>query len=427
MNDLRFIRQHPDLVRQALRNRRDDSPLDALLEADSQRRTLLSESEALKAQRNEVSRQIGRMRDRRAAAPMIAEMRQVGRRIAELDRSGAEQQARIAEIMLELPNLPHESVPVGAHDDDNVIIRMWGTPQSFDFAPRPHWELGEYLGILDLPRAAKLSGAMFTMLRGAGARLSRALIAWMLDLHVEQHGYTEVAPAHLVRREVMVGTGQLPRLEEDSYRVAADDMFLIPTAEVPVTNMHRDEIISEADLPLHYTAYTPCYRREAGAAGKDTRGMLRVHQFDKVEMVKIVAPEHSYDELESLLVNAEAVLQTLDLPYRVAALCTGALGAAAAKTYDLEVWSPGVEQWLEVSSCSNCEAYQARRMGTRLRRTDRSKRGPLEHVHTLNGSGLALPRTIIAILENNQRRDGSVVIPEVLRSYMGGMERISAP
>lgn len=427
MNDLRFIRQHPDLVRQALTNRRDDSPLDALLEADGQRRTLLGESEALKARRNEASRQIGRMQDRRAAAPMIAEMRQVGRRIAELDRAEAELQARITEIMLEMPNLPHESVPVGADDDDNVIVRTWGTPPSFDFAPRPHWELGEYLDILDLPRAAKLSGAMFTMLRGAGARLSRALIAWMLDLHVEQHGYTEVAPAHLVRREVMVGTGQLPRLEEDSYRVADDDLFLIPTAEVPVTNMHRDEILSEADLPLHYTAYTPCYRREAGAAGKDTRGMLRMHQFDKVELVKIVAPEHSYDELESLLVHAEAVLQALDLPYRVAALCTGSLGGAAAKTYDLEVWSPGVEQWLEVSSCSNCEAYQARRMGTRLRRTDRTKRGPLEHVHTLNGSGLALPRTIIAILEHNQQRDGSVVIPEVLRPYMGGRERISAP
>ncbi len=427
MNDLRFIREHPDVVRQALTQRRDDSPLDALLQTDSRRRRLLGESEALRAQRNEVSRQIGRLRDRSTTAPMIAAMRKVGGRITELEREVAGLQERIDEIMLEMPNLPHESVPVGTDDDDNVIVRTWGTPKSFDFAPRPHWELGEYLDILDLPRAAKLSGAMFTMLRGAGARLSRALIAWMLDLHAEQHGYTEVAPAHLVRREVMVGTGQLPRLEEDSYRVATDDLFLIPTAEVPITNMHRDEILNEADLPLHYTAYTPCYRREAGAAGKDTRGMLRVHQFDKVELVKIVAPEHSYDELESLLANAEAVLQALDLPYRVAVLCTGSLGAAAAKTYDLEVWSPGVEQWLEVSSCSNCEAYQARRMGTRLRRTDRSKRGPLEHVHTLNGSGLALPRTMIAILENNQQRDGSVVIPEVLHSYMGGRERISAP
>ncbi|MAG36429.1 MAG: serine--tRNA ligase [Dehalococcoidia bacterium] len=427
MNDLRFIREHPDAVREALAHRRDDSPLDELLQADSERRELLGESEALKARRNEVSRQIGRMKDRGAAASTIEEMRKVGSRIAELDREVADRQDRIEEIMLWMPNLPHESVPVGSDDDDNTIVHTWGTPRTFDFEPLPHWELGERLGILDLPRAAKLSGAMFTMLRGAGARLSRALITWMLDLHVEQHGYTEIAPAHLVRREVMVGTGQLPRLEDDSYRVAEDDTFLIPTAEVPVTNLHRDEILGEADLPLYYAAYTPCYRREAGAAGKDTRGMLRVHQFDKVEMVKIVAPEDSYAELESLLANAEAVLQALDLPYRVAEICTGDLGAQCAKTYDLEVWSPGVEQWLEVSSCSNCEAYQARRMGTRLRRTDRSRRGPLEHVHTLNGSGLALPRTIISLLEHYQQRDGSVAIPDGLRSYMGGMEFIAVP
>jgi len=361
------------------------------------------------------------------AAPMIQEMRKVGRDIDNLDHSVTVLDKRIEKIMLWMPNLPHETVPLGKDDDDNVIVRSWGSPKPVGFQPLSHWELGERLGIIDLTRAAKLSGSMFSLLRGAGARLNRALITWMLDLHVDRHGYTEIAPAHLVRRDVMLGTGQLPKLEEDAYAVSGDEMFLIPTAEVPVTNLHREEIIRETDLPLHYTAYTPCYRREAGTAGKDTRGMLRVHQFDKVEMVRIATPETSYDELESLVVDAEEVLQALDLPYRVAKLSTGALGSAAAKTYDLEVWAPGVDQWLEVSSCSNCEAYQARRMGTRLRRSGRSKPGPLEHVHTLNGSGLALPRTIIAILENNQREDGSVTVPSVVRSYMGGMEVIAAP
>ncbi len=416
MLDMKFIRENVELVRQAIANKREDADLDRLLALDEQRRTLLADAEALKARRNKVSETIAAMKKRgEDASALIQEMGQVADRIKQLDAQLDEVEKAIYEVQIRIPNIPHPSVPVG-DESANVVIKHWGTVETFDFQPKTHWEIGEALGILDLAGGAKVAGAFFVNFRGLGAKLERALINFMLDLHVQKHGYTEVFPPFVTKRESMFGTGQIPKLEKDMYRVEEDDLFLIPTAEVPVTNLHRDEILDGDKLPLYYTAYTPCFRREAGSYGRDTRGLVRIHQFDKVEMVKFVKPETSYDELESLLANAEEVLQLLNLPYRVKVLATGDLSFAAAKCYDIEVWAAGIGKWLEVSSCSNFEAFQARRANIRFRR---SKGAKPEYVHTLNGSGVALPRTLIAILENYQTDEGTVVVPEVLRPYMG--------
>ncbi|MEW6547271.1 MAG: serine--tRNA ligase [Bacillota bacterium] len=422
MLDLKFIRANPHLVREAMRKKRMDADLDAILAADEDRRRLLQEAESLRAKRNQVSEEIGRRKKRgEDASALVEEMRVVSDRIRELDAALGDLDGRLNELLLLVPNLPHESVPEGPDASANVEVRRWGTPPQFAFDPRPHWEIGAALGLLDFERAAKLSGSRFVLNRGAGARLERALINFMLDLHTSRHGYLEWFPPFLVTRECMVGTGQLPKFAEDMYRVEGEDLWLIPTAEVPLTNIHRDEILDADQLPLYYTAYTACFRAEAGAAGRDTRGMIRVHQFNKVELVKFALPEQSYDELEKLVTDAEEVLQLLGLPYRVVLLCTGDMSFASAKTYDLEVWLPSYNDYKEISSCSNFEDFQARRAGIRFRR---GPRGKVEYVHTLNGSGVAVGRTVAAILENFQQEDGSVVIPEVLRPYMDGLSVI---
>jgi len=426
MLDPKFIRTHPDLIRQGIRNRQmDDAVLDEFLEADELWRRRLTEADELKALKNTVSEEISRMkRAGQDASVEIARMREVSDRIKAMDAEVRDLEQRAQNVALLIPNLLHESVPIGRDDRDNVVAREWGEPRKFDFKPLPHWELATKLGLIDFERGSRMSGSGFILYTGLGARLERALINWMLDLHITKHGYREVFPPLLVCRSAMVGTGQLPKFEFDMYRLPDDDLFLVPTSEVTVTNIHREDILDAKDLPIYLTAYSACFRREAGAAGKDTRGLLRVHQFDKVEMVKYTHPETSFDELEKLTKNAEEVLQGLGLPYRVRLLCTGDMGFSSAKTYDLEAWAPGVEQWLEVSSCSNCTDFQARRMNARFRREQGAKP---EYVHTLNGSGVALPRTVIAILENYQQADGSVAIPEVLRPYMGGLEVIEAP
>jgi seryl-tRNA synthetase len=423
MLDMKFIRENSDKVKQAIINKGEKADLDLLLSLDEKRRNLLSQADQLKHERNVVSENIARMKkEKKDAGSVIAEMRKVSQQIRALDDELRQLEEKINDLLLTIPNIPHESVPVGADEDANVVTKTWGELPKFDFEPRPHWELGQILGILDLPRAAKVTGTGFLVLTGKGARLQRALINFMLDLHVKKHGYTEVLPPFVANRASMTGTGQLPKLEEDMYLCEKDDLFLIPTAEVPVTNLHREETLKEEDLPTYYTAYTACFRREAGAYGKDTRGMIRVHQFDKVEMVKFVKPETSYDELETLLQNAEEVLQLLNLPYRVRVLCTGDLSFAAAKCYDIEAWCAGLENFQEVSSCSNFEDFQARRMQLRFRPKGGGK---LQFVHTLNGSGMALPRTMIAILENYQTEKGTVIVPEALRSYMEGIEEIT--
>jgi len=422
MLDPRWIRECPDEVRAMLGRRHSPYDLNPLLECDRQRREALAEVEALKARRNEGSRKVGEARKRgEDAAPLMEEMRLLGDRIAESDRRIGELERLFEAAMLEIPNRPHESVPEGVDENDNPEIRRWGTPRVFDFEPRPHWEIGEGLGIMDFERGPRLAESRFTVLKGAGARLSRALIQFMLDLHTEEHGFTEVVPPYLVSSETMRGTGQLPKFAEDLYRCAADDLWLIPTAEVPLTNLHAGEILAEGDLPLLYTAHTPCFRREAGAAGKDVRGMLRQHQFDKVEMVKLCAPDSSYEELESLTRCAEEVLRRLELPHRTILLCTGDMGFASSKTYDVEVWLPSQGKYREISSCSNCEDFQARRMNTRYRP---ESGGKPRFVHTLNGSGIAVGRCLIAILENGQNADGTVTLPKALRPYMGGLERL---
>jgi seryl-tRNA synthetase len=418
MLSLQTIRQEPDRVREALASRHKSAPLDEILALDAERRNLLRESEALKARRNEVSKEIGRMKEKPPA--LLAKMRAVGDRIKELDGRLATIEPELNSLLLRVPNLPDPSVPPGAGEEDNVEVRRWGEPPALDFTPRPHWELGERLDILDFERGVKLGGPRFYVMKGLGARLERALTNWMLDLHLGQ-GYVEVAPPYLARREVMTGTGQLPKFEDDMYRIESDDLFLIPTAEVPVTNLHREEILPAEALPRKYVAYTPCFRREAGSAGRDTRGVTRVHQFDKVEMVKFTTPETSAAEHDSLIADAESVLQGLGLAYRVLLICAGDLGFAGSKQVDLEVWMPGQGRFVEISSCSNFDAFQARRANIRYRPT------PTAHpelVHTLNGSGLAVGRTLAAVLENYQRADGSVVVPEVLRPYMGAVEMI---
>jgi len=422
MLELKFIRENRDQVARGLAAKGVEADLDRLLELDSRRRKLLADAEQLRAQRNKVNQAVSRRKGGGKPDPkVIAGMKELSARIKELDGRLAELEPEIEAQLLGLPNLPHENVPPGKSETDNVEIKKWGEAGEFAFEPRPHWVIGEKLGILDGSRAARLSGSGFMLFAGAGALLERALINFMLEMHITRHGYTEVSPPFIVNRACMTGTGQLPKMEEDMYRVEQDDLFLIPTAEVPVTNLLRGEIIEGKRLPICYTAYTPCFRREAGSYGKDTRGLIRVHQFDKVEMVKFVLPETSYEELESLLSDAEDVLQALGLHYRVLELCSADLSFAAARCYDIEVWAPGVQRYLEVSSCSNFEDFQARRAGIRFRREPGARP---EYLHTLNGSGLALPRTVIALLETYQNPDGSVTVPEPLRPYMRGMEKI---
>ncbi len=417
-----LIREHPEQVRAMLLARGDDpAQVDRILGLDARRRALLQEEESLRAERKRGSKaQAGQPID-----PATREhLRGLGERIEGLARERAEVEAELQDLLARLPNMPDEGVPVGHSEEENVLVRTWGTLRAFDFTPLPHWELGERLGIIDLPRAAKLSGARFTLFKGAGALLERALIDFMLDVHTREHGYTEIAPPYLVRSDVVYGSGQLPRFGDTMYRDAEEDLWLIPTAEVPLVNLHRDEILEPGTLPLLYVAATPCFRRERVAAGRDVRGIKRVHQFDKVEMVRFTAPEESAAALEQLVGNAEDIFQRLGLPYQVWLLCTGEMSSAMRRTYDLNVWAPGSGEWQEASSCSNAGDYQARRANIRFRR---APGGPTEFVHTLNGSGVALPRTMIALLEQYQQADGSVVIPEALRPYMHGLERITPP
>ena len=420
MLDIKTIREREAEVRATLQFKRANVDLDAILALDKERRGLLTEVEALKNQRNVVSKQLGEVKKAGGdISAKQAEMRAVGERISEMDLHGAEIEVKLQDQLLRVPNIPHPSAPDGTDVSGNVVVRQHGTPRTFDFKPKSHVELGESLGILDFERATRLTGAGFPLYVGLGARLERALIQFMLDLHTTEHGYTEVSTPFVVNRASMTGTGQLPKMAEDMYHVSEDDLWLIPTAEVPVTNIYREEIIQKP-LPIYLTAYSPCFRREAGAAGRETRGLIRVHQFDKVEMVKFVAPETSYDELEKLVVNAETVLQRLGLCYRVLMLCKGDMSFAAAKCYDIELWAPGQNAWLEVSSCSNFEDFQARRAGIRYR----DAKGKVRFVHTLNGSGVALARLVVAIMENGQQPDGSIVLPEALRPYLRGLERI---
>ena len=423
MLDINFIRNNPDKVKQAIVLKHENAAsIDQLLEVDAQRRSLIHTCEQLKNKRNEKSREVSELKKKgQDASIIIEETKKIGDEIKSYEEKIVGLESQINNLMLRIPNIPAADVPIGKDENDNVVVKSWGVRKTFDFTPLPHWELGSLLNILDLERSSKISGSGFILLKGLGAKLERALFSFMLDLHTSEHGYTELFPPFLVNRASMTGTGQLPKLEEDMYRTAVDDLFLIPTAEVPVTNIHRDEILSYKDLPLYYTAYTPCFRREAGSYGKDTRGIIRVHQFNKVELVKITKPETSYNELDSLLGNAEKILQLLGLEYRVSKLCTGDMSFAAAKCYDIEIWAPGLGKYLEVSSCSNFEDFQARRINIRFRDED----GKLRFVHTMNGSGLALPRTVIAFLETYQQKDGSVVIPNVLQSYMGGIKVIA--
>ncbi len=417
MLDLKFIREHADLVKEAVKNKNEKADIDKLLQLDAERRKIIQESEELKRLRNTVSAEINRLKKAgQNADDKITQMRTVAEKIKQLDGRLREIQEGIRSILIWVPNIPDPSVPVGPDESFNQEVRRWGEIEKLDFKPKPHWELGTALNLIDFQRGSKLSGSNFIVFKGMGARLERALINFFLDIHTQKHGYREIAPPFIVRRDVMFGTGQLPKLEDDMYHIEQDDLFLIPTAEVPVTNLHKDEILKEEELPLYYTAYTPCFRREAGSYGRDTRGLMRIHQFDKVELVKFVRPETSWEEHEKLLHDAEEILQLLNLPYRVLNLATGDLSFAAAKCYDLEVWAQGIGRWLEVSSVSNFLDFQARRANIRFRRTPDSKP---EFVHTLNGSGLALPRTVIALLENYQTDEGTVIVPEVLRDYLG--------
>jgi len=421
MIDLRLIREKPDEVRYAIATLHLSAPIDEILALDEKRRELLREVEQLKARRNEASKQIGRLRGGPESEALKEEMRQVGERIKDLDEQVKRVDEQLSLAMMEVPNLPHPSVPVGADERENVIVRTEGKLRQFDFEPVPHWDLGPALGIIDFERGVKMSGTRFYVLKGLGARLQRALITWMLDLHIKQHGYIEIYPPYLVREECLWADGKLPKFRDNIYHDAEDDLWLIGTAETPLTNLHRDEILDADDLPLSYVAYSACFRREKMSAGRDVRGIKRGHQFDKVEMYKFTTPETSYDELEKMVENAADVARLLGIPHRVVLMCTGDLGFVAAKKYDIEMWAPGCQEWLEVSSVSNCEAFQARRGNIRFRRQPGAKP---EYVHTLNGSGLALPRTMIAVIENYQQADGSIVIPEVLRPYMDGVEII---
>jgi len=424
MLDIKRIRECPDAIRNGLAARgADDAVLEQILELDRHRRELLTEVEAKKSERNRVSKEVGRLKKNGEDTTTVQlAMRELGARIAALDEDERDVESRLHELLLTIPNIPGATTLVGPDASANRVTRTWGTPKTFDFEPKGHVALGESLGILDFHRATRMTGAGFPLLIGLGSRLQRALIQFMLDLHVDKHGYVEMLPPIVVNTKSMTGTGQLPKMADDMYHLPADDLWMIPTAEVPVTNYFREEII-DRPLPVYLTAFTPCFRREAGAAGKDNRGMIRVHQFDKVEMVKFVEPATSYAELETLLGNAENVLQRLGLTYRVLELCSGDISFAAAKCYDLELWAPGQNAWLEVSSCSNFEDFQARRAGIRYRDAD----GKTQFVHTLNGSGVALPRLMVAILENGQQADGSVLLPEAIVPYMNGIDRILPP
>lgn len=421
MIDMKFIRENTDIIRESLKNRNSDYDLDGLLKADEIRRDLLQEVEILKKEKNDQSALIGKYkREGQDAGELLTKMSEVSNKIKELDEKVTKIEEEQNYLLLTIPNKLHESTPIGSSEDDNVEIRKWGEPRKFDFEPKPHEELGVQLGILDFERGVKLSGSRFVVYRGAAAKLERALINFMLDLHTDEHGYEETLTPQLVKREAMIGTGNLPKFEDDAYKTT-DDMFLIPTAEVTLTNLHREEILAETDLPKYYCGFTACFRREAGSHGKDMKGILRLHQFNKVEMVKIVHPDTSYDELEKMVGNAEAILQKLNLPYRVLALCSGDIGFGSAKTYDLEVWVPSQNKYREISSCSNTEDFQARRAMIKYR-SDEDKKSYF--AHTLNGSGLAVGRTLLAIMENYQREDGSIEIPEVLIPYMNGLKEI---
>ncbi len=417
MLDLKFVRDNLPTVEQSLKNRNASVDLSEFIGLDKKRRELLVEVESLKSRRNTVSQEVSRLKKAgQDADALIVEMRGVGDRISEMDSEVKEIETKLTSILMYIPNIPHVSVPVGADEESNPEVRRWGEPRKFDKAPLAHWEIGEKLGILDFERGGKVSGARFTFYKGLGSRLERSLISFMIDLHTLEHGYTEFFPPFIVNRESMIGTGQLPKFAEDMFKLEGYEYYLIPTAEVPITNYHRGEILDARELPLYYTAYSACFRAEAGAAGRDTRGLIRQHQFKKVEMVKFTKPEDSYEELEKLTLNAEKVLQRLELPYRTILLCTGDMGFSSAKTYDLEVWLPSADRYREISSCSNFEDYQARRADIKFRREPKAKP---EYVHTLNGSGLAVGRTVAAILENYQQEDGSVVVPDALRPYMG--------
>ena len=422
MLEAKYIREHLDEVRERLALRGQAVNLDQFILVDGERRKTIQEWERLRALQKKVSDEVSKKkREGQDASALIEEMKNVARDLKALDGVVEEKEKVLQDFLLTIPNLPHASVPAGKDPSDNVEVKRWGEIPKFDFKPKPHWDLGEELGILDFKNGAKITGARFTLYWDLGAKLERALINFMLDLHTREHGYREVLPPFMVNRTSMTGTGQLPKFEEELFKVEGTDYFLIPTAEVPVTNIHQDEVLEEKVLPLYYTAYTPCFRKEAGSYGKDTRGLIRQHQFNKVELVKFAKPETSYDELEKLLSDAEEVLKRLRLPYRVVNLCSGDLGFSASKTYDIEVWLPGQDTFKEISSCSNFEDFQARRAKIRYRISGKSK---TEYVHTLNGSGLAVGRTLVAILENYQQADGSVIIPEVLQSYLYGVKKI---
>lgn len=421
MIDLAFIRDNAEQIRAALVALNSSGPLDEILALDQQRRDLLVRVEGLRAERNRVSKEVPRVKDAAERQGLIEAMRGVADRIKEIETGLGPVEERLQAALLEMPNMPDPAVPVGPDESHNVVVRQVGELPSFGFQPRPHWDLGADLGMIDFERGVKLSGTRFYLLRDAGARLQRALIAWMLDVHTQQHGYSEVYPPYMVRAQALVGTGNLPKFGDNLYHDAEEDLWLIPTAEVPVTNMYGEEILDEAALPIYHVAYTACFRREKMSAGKDTRGIKRGHQFDKVEMVKFVHPDRSMAELDALVDNAADICRQLELPHRIVQMCTGDLSFSAAIKFDVEVWAPGCEEWLEVSSCSNFKDFQARRADIRYRPADGGK---LQFVHTLNGSGLALPRTLIAVMENYQQADGSIVVPAVLRPYMGGVERI---
>ncbi len=422
MLDIKFIRENVEIVKKAVTNKGEKADIDRIIALDIERRRVLQDVEELRGERNRSSKEIGELRKKgEDAAKLMEEMKVVSNRIKGLEKDLNGIDKELDTHLMEVPNIPHPSVPIGVGEEDNIEISRWGERNEFSFDPKPHWELGEKLGIIDIERGGKITGSGFIHYRGFGAQLERALINFMIDLHVQSHGYMEVMIPYMVNRTSMTVTGQLPKLEGDMYALPEDDTFLIPTAEVPVTNIHRGEILDRNDLPIYYVASSPCFRREAGAHGKDTRGLIRIHQFDKVELVKFVHPDTSDDELESLLAAAEEVLKRLELHYRVVILSTGDLSFAASKCYDLEVWAPGIGKYLEVSSCSNFQDFQARRGEIRFRPEEGER---LLHVHTLNGSGLALPRTVIAIIENYQQEDGSILVPEVLRPYMNGLEKI---
>lgn len=424
MLDMKFVRENPELVMDAMRKRNANVNLDEFLELEKKRRELTLQVEVLKSQRNAASQEIGKMKKAgENADAQMAEVRALGDKIAEDDKELKDIEARLKEILMTIPNMPAADTPVGSSDADNPVVRTWREPAKFAFEPQAHWDIGEKLNILDVERAGKVSGARFTFYRGLGSRLERSVINFFLDIHTGENGYTEFFPPFIVNKDSMQGTGQLPKFAEDMFKLEGLDYYLIPTAEVPITNLHRDEILSGDDLPLYYTAYSACFRAEAGSAGRDTRGLIRQHQFNKVELVKFTKPEDSWDELEKLTANAEKVLQLLELPYRVVRLCTGDIGFSSAATYDLEVWLPAANCYREISSCSNFLDFQARRANIRFRRDTKSKP---EFVHTLNGSGVAVGRTVAAILENYQQADGSVIVPKVLRPYMG-CDVIEAP